>query len=139
MAVFLLRGEHGSTYQPPDPAGTVFGDVPLGTFLGAWIEQLSAEEITTGCGSGNYCPEASVNRASMAVFLLRAKHGADYHPPAAVGDVFEDVPLGTFLGDWIEQLAAEGITTGCGTKLYCPDQSVTRGEMAVFLARTFGL
>jgi N-acetylmuramoyl-L-alanine amidase len=55
------------------------------------------------------------------------------------GDVFDDVSLGTFLGAWIEQLAAEGITTGCGTRRFCPDQSVTRGEMAVFLARTFGL
>ncbi|MGE5276297.1 MAG: right-handed parallel beta-helix repeat-containing protein [Acidobacteriota bacterium] len=139
MAVFLLRGEHGSTYQPPDPTGQVFGDVPLGTFLAAWIEQLAAEEITTGCGGGNYCPETAVNRASMAVFLLRAKHGADYKPPAASGNVFDDVPPGTFLGDWIEQLAAEGITAGCGAKLFCPNQPVSRGEMAVFLVRTFGL
>ncbi len=139
MAVFLLRGIHDAAYQPPAATGTVFGDVPLGEFLGEWIERLAAEEITTGCGSGNYCPDASVNRASMAVFLLRAKHGADYQPPAAAGTVFDDVPLGTFLGNWIEQLALEGITAGCGTKLYCPDQPVTRGEMAVFLARTLGL
>jgi hypothetical protein len=139
MAVFLLRGEHGGSYQPPDPTGQVFGDVPLGTFLASWIEQLAAEKITTGCGGGNYCPDAAVNRASMAVFLLRAKHGADYKPPAASGNVFDDVPLGTFLGDWIEQLAAEGITAGCGAKLFCPNQPVSRGEMAVFLVRTFGL
>ncbi len=139
MAVFLLRGEHGGSYDPPDPTGLVFGDVPLGTFLASWIEQLAAEKITTGCGGGNYCPDAAVNRASMAVFLLRAKHGADYKPPAATGNVFDDVPLGTFLGDWIEQLAAEGITTGCGGKLFCPSQPVSRGEMAVFLVRTFGL
>jgi parallel beta-helix repeat protein len=139
MAVFLLRGIHGSAYQPPAATGAVFGDVTVGTFLAAWIERLAAEEITSGCGSGNYCPEAAVNRASMAVFLLRARHGADYQPPPATGSVFDDVPPGTFLGNWIEQLAAEAITAGCGTKLYCPDQPVTRGEMAVFLARTFDL
>ena len=139
MAVFLLRGKHGSSYRPPPASGHVFGDVPLGTFLGDWIERLAAEGITTGCGGGNYCPTAPVTRASMAVFLLRAKHGSDYHPRPAAGNVFGDVPLGTFLGDWIEQLAAEQITAGCGGGDYCPNQPVTRGQMAVFLVKTFGL
>jgi len=40
---------------------------------------------------------------------------------------------------WIEQLAAEGITGGCGNGNYCPDDSVTRAQMAVFLVRAFGL
>ncbi len=139
MAVFLLRGEHTSAYLPPPATGDKFDDVPLGTPFGAWIEQLAAEGITTGCGGNNYCPDASVTRDAMAKFLLLAKHGSSYQPPAATGDVFLDVPLGTFLGKWIEQLAAEGITSGCGTKLYCPDAVVSRGEMAVFLSRTFSL
>ena len=37
------------------------------------------------------------------------------------------------------QLAAEGITTGCSVNKYCPNQSVTRAEMAVFLVRTFDI
>jgi len=37
----------------------------------AWIKQLAAESITTGCGSGNYCPEDPVTRAQMAVFLVK--------------------------------------------------------------------
>jgi hypothetical protein len=40
---------------------------------------------------------------------------------------------------WIEQLAAEGITAGCGNGNYCPEAPVTRDQMAVFLVRTFGL
>ena len=59
-------------------------------------------------------------------------------PPAATG-VFTDVPLGSFADAWIEQLAAEGITSGCGAGIYCPDDAVTRDQMAVFLVRTFGL
>ena len=74
----------------------------------------------------------------MAVFLLRAKYGAGYAPPAATG-VFADVPLGAFAVDWIEQLAIEGITSGCGGGNYCPGDSVTRAQMAVFLVRTFEL
>jgi hypothetical protein len=38
----------------------------------AWIEQLAAEGITSGCGGGTYCPEDSVTRAQMAVFLVLA-------------------------------------------------------------------
>ena len=77
----------------------------------------------------------------MAVFLLRAKYGADYNPPAATGLVFQFVGAGDFAAAFIEALAAEGITGGCQASppLYCPGASVTRAQMAVFLVRTFGL
>ena len=99
------------------------------------IEKLRRTGITTGCGGGNYCPGDSVTRAQMAVFILRGKHGSSYHPPPATGTVFDDVPKTALFADWMEQFAAEGITTGCGGKNYCPNNSVTRGEMAVFLLR----
>jgi len=93
-----------------------------------------------GCGSGNYCPDNTVTRAEMAVFLLRAKYGADYTPPAVdSGTGFSDVPADYWAAAWIKQLAAEGITGGCATNLYCPESPVTRAEMAVFLVRTFKL
>jgi hypothetical protein len=74
----------------------------------------------------------------MAVFLLRAKYGQDYQPPTPTG-VFDDVDLNHWAAPWIEQLAAEGITTGCGPDIYCPKDAVTRAQMAVFLVRTFDL
>jgi hypothetical protein len=139
MAVFLLKAEHGASYAPPACTG-VFADVPCpGGFAADWIEQLATEGITGGCGSGNYCPNDPVTRAQMAVFLLKGKHGATYVPPACTG-VFADVPCPAgFAVDSIEQLAAEGITGGCGNGNYCPDSSVTRGQMAVFLTKTFAL
>lgn len=138
MAVFILRGEHGSAYVPPAATGTVFGDVSTSTFAASWIEQFAAEGITGGCGSGNYCPDANVTRAQMAIFLLKGKYGSAYVPPVATG-IFSDVPVGSFAADWIEQLAAEGITSGCGGGNYCPNSNVTRAEMAVFLVRAFNL
>jgi hypothetical protein len=53
--------------------------------------------------------------------------------------VFNDVPLNHCAAHWIEQLAWEGITSGCGGGNYCPWAPVTRDQMAVFLVRTFGL
>ncbi len=137
MAIFILRGMHGSAYVPPAATGAVFGDVPLGSFAADWIEQLAAEGITAGCGGGNYCPDANITRAQMAVFLLRGEHGSAYVPPTATGTIFSDVPLGSFAVDWIEQLALEGITGGCGAGIYCPNANVTRDQMAVFLVRAF--
>jgi len=139
MAVFLLRGIHGAGYQPPAATGTMFADVPVSQPFATWIEQLAREGITGGCGATTYCPDDPVTRGQMAVFLLRAKHGAGYEPPAATGTMFADVPVSQPYAKWIEQLAREGITWGCGVTTYCPDDPVTRGEMAVFLVRAFGL
>ena len=139
MAIFLERGINNAAYSPPPASGTVFGDVPAAYWAAAWIEQLADDGITGGCGGGNYCPDDAVTRAQMAVFLLRSKYGASYAPPPATGTMFGDVPAGHWAAAWIEQLAAEGITGGCGAGNYCPNDSVTRAQMAVFLVRTFNL
>jgi hypothetical protein len=74
----------------------------------------------------------------MAAFLLKAEHGSDYVPPACAG-AFADVTCPSLFADWIEQLAAEGVTGGCGGGNYCPLNPNTRGQMAVFLTKTFSL
>ncbi len=136
MAVFLLKAERGSSYTPPNCTG-VFLDVPCpGTFT-SWVEELAAEGITGGCGGGNYCPANPVTRQQMAVFLLKTKHGSSYIPPACAG-IFGDVPCPSQFADWIEQLFHESITGGCGGGNYCPGNPNTRGQMAVFLVKTFG-
>jgi S-layer homology domain len=139
MAVFLLKAEHGSSYVPPDCAG-IFTDVPCPSQFADWIEQLSNEGITAGCGGGAYCPDQAVTRQQMAVFLLKAEHGPSYAPPTCTG-VFEDVPCPGQFTDWVEQLYAEAITGGCQTSplLYCPTSPVNRGQMAVFLVKTFNI
>jgi len=140
MAVFLERGMHGSSYSPPAASGHVFGDVPASYWAAAWIEKLAADRITAGCGEGNYCPAYPVTRAQMAIFLLKAKHGSAYTPPAAGPDTgFNDVPSNYWAAGWIKQLAVEGITGGCAADRYCPENPVTRAQMAVFLVKTFGL
>ncbi|MBI4771782.1 MAG: S-layer homology domain-containing protein, partial [Chloroflexi bacterium] len=148
MAVFLLRGTHGAAgYSPPAATGAMFADVAANYWAAAWIEQLAREGITGGCAPGTgdppglpyYCPEGNVTRAQMSVFLLRAEHSSSYTPPPATGAMFSDVPAGHWAAAWIEQLAREGITGGCGPGLYCPETPVTRAQMAVFLVRTFQL
>ncbi|MFZ5878110.1 MAG: ExeM/NucH family extracellular endonuclease [Chloroflexota bacterium] len=139
MAVFILRAKYGDTYVPPAATGLTFNDVDAGDFAADYIEALEAEGITAGCGGGNYCPNAYITRAEMAVFILRGMYGNAYTPPAATGLVFNDVDDGDFAAAYIEALEAEGITTGCGGGNYCPNSFVTRAEMAVFLVTAFNL
>ena len=71
MAVFLLKTEHGSAYTPAACSGA-FSDVACPSLFADWIEQLAAEEVTGGCGGGNYCPQSVSTRGQMAVFLAKA-------------------------------------------------------------------
>jgi hypothetical protein len=137
MAVFILKAEHGICYTPPPCAG-IFPDVPCTSSFAPWIEAMAAEGITSGCGGGKFCPLAPVRRDQMAVFLLKGEHGESYVPPPCAG-IFADVPCPGPFADWIEQIKAEGITSGCGTGTYCPSNNNTRGQMAVFLVKTFRL
>ena len=59
--------------------------------------------------------------------------------PAPPTPTFGDVPTDHPFYQFIEALAASGITGGCGSGNYCPDNPVTRGQMAVFIAKALGL
>lgn len=137
MAVLLIRAAlYPAPFALPAPAG-LFADVPPSHPFAAWIEGLAMAGVTSGCDVAplRYCPAAPVTRAEIAVLLLRAEHGAGYQPPAATGTMFADVPASHPFASWIEQLAAEGITSGCGPGTFCPTLPVTRGQLAVFLVK----
>lgn len=103
----------------------------------AYINTIVQLSISTGCGPNTFCPDASVTRETMPVFLLRAKFGPSYTPPeCSPPDLFLDVHSGEPLCKWIEALATMGVVNGCGGGNYCPLAAVTRDQMAVFLLRT---
>jgi predicted outer membrane repeat protein len=119
----------------------LFADVPVTgkEWMEPWIEAFYYAGITTGCAGSplRFCPESTVTRAEMAVFLLRAMNlPGPYSPPAAT-HTFADVPVAgkEWMEAWIDQFYAEGVTTGCGGGNYCPENHVTRAEMAVFVLR----
>jgi hypothetical protein len=142
MAVFLERVMRGVGY-PFSPTGTLFSDVPMPHWAVGAIEQLYADGVTLGCTASplRFCPDNSVTRAEMAIFLLRARHGAAYNPGSATGLVFSDVPAGHWAAAWIERFAALGYTAGCSSQppAFCPSELVTRAQMAMFLQRVFNL
>jgi hypothetical protein len=116
-------------------AGLSFGDVDPSSGFYPFIENIFHNGITVGCGGTSYCPTSSTTRGQMAVFLLKSKYGADHVPPPATGTVFNDVPADAPFAAWIEELAALGITGGCGGGDYCPTSAVTRQQMSAFLLK----
>ena len=113
-----------------------FLDVPQGDIFHGYVEKIFRNRITAGVGNGNYGRNQLTTRAQMAVFLLKAEHGPFYVPPVATAKPFEDVELGSFAADWIAQLKAEQITSGCdGGTNYCPNAPTTREAMAAMLLK----
>ncbi len=112
-----------------------FLDMPGDNLFHDFVVRIFRAGITAGCGGGDYCPASAVRRDQMAVFLLKAKHGPGFLPPDCAG-VFPDVPCDSPFAKWVEQLAAEGVTAGCGGGNYCPADPVRRDQMAVFLLKS---
>ncbi len=115
--------------------GSTFADVPSTHWAFAYINAIYEAGLTTGCGGGNYCPEAVVTREQMAAFLVRALEG---EPPAGYcggAAPFGDVAPGSWACGYIKRLVELGVTSGCGGGNYCPVAAVTREQMAAFLVR----
>jgi len=121
------------------PSQTAFGDVSFDHWAWRAIDSIAASGVTAGCVSepfARFCPTTTVSRAQMAVFLLKAEHGATIQPPPPSGQVFSDVPIGHWAAAWIEELWREGVTSGCGASTYCPTADISRAEMTVLMLKT---
>jgi outer membrane protein assembly factor BamB len=116
--------------------GESFFDVPRSSPYYRFVETLLHRNVTGGCTSTAYCPAAATTREQMAVFVLVAKEGSGYAPPACGTPMFSDVPASSPFCRWIEELARRGVAGGCGANMYCPTAHVSREEMAVFVLAT---
>ena len=139
MASFLTRAL--KLNAPTDPTAHDFEDVTDDNAHHDAITAIAAAQITLGCNTERtrYCPDQPVTRAQMASFLTRAlKLNAPTDPTA---HDFEDVTGDNAHHNDITAIAAAQITLGCNTERtrYCPDQPVTRAQMASFLTRALKL
>jgi hypothetical protein len=116
--------------------GDSFADVPRANPFYRFVETLLHHGVTAGCSAATYCPGASTTREQMAVFVLVAKEGRAYAPPACFYSQFFDVPITSPFCPWIQELTRRGIVGGCGFGNYCPTAPVSRQEMAVFSLAT---
>ena len=135
MAVWLVRVL--DEQDPPAVDQSSFADVDSDEWWLAYMERLAELEVTKGCKTEplRFCPDRAVSRAQMATFLVRA-FGLEAADPGGFTDT-----EGNTHEDNIDALAAAGVTAGCKAEplRYCPTRSVTRAQMATFLARALGL
>jgi hypothetical protein len=111
----------------------VFQDVPVTHPFFSHIGMLKDTGVTRGCTATTFCPDQSTSRGQMAAFLVRAILGDtfDYSPLPYFTDVPETHPF----FNYIQKLRELGVTAGCSLTAYCPEDTVTRGQMAAFLIR----
>lgn len=101
---------------------------------------MSGMDVTRGCNppaNDLFCPDDPVTRGQMAAFLVRA-----LGLKANTHQGFTDVEAGSTFAADIGRLATAGITRGCNppsNSLFCPDDPVTRAQMAAFLVRALNL
>ncbi len=130
-------------FRSADPSGS--GELTAADDAG--IHQPAVESLSrdvsgifegTGCKQG-LCPGGQLRRWEMAVWLVRVLDGTN--PARQAATRFDDVDAGVWWAPYTDRLAELGVTNGCATGplRFCPDEAVTRGQMAAFLVRAFGL
>jgi len=131
MAVFVIAGIEGSN-QFTYSTTPYFTDVPPSSPFFKFVQKMKDLGITAGCTATTYCPNDPVTRGEMAVFIIVGRYGTIKFTYPDV-PYFTDVPFGSTFFPFVQKMAQDGITAGCGGGLYCPDTALTRGQMAVFV------
>ena len=132
--------DDGGGDELPPTASELFDDVDPGVWYESAVSWMILHEVTSGCATNLFCPDADLTREQFVTFLWRAAG----RPPAPYlgSEAFTDVREGGYAEESIGWAVANGITRGCTSGQYgdpdwqfCPTQAVTRGQMATLLYR----
>ena len=139
-SVFLVSamGLVPSLHTPQVPT---FADVTPAHGFYRFIEAVARTGVMSGCGSNQFCPETPITRGQFAVALMKGIGVTN--PPVPATQTFQDVPPSNPQYPYIEEMVRRGITGGCfnvgGVRKFCPDDSLTRSEVSVFISVAFKL
>jgi hypothetical protein len=133
-AVIEIAGQWLPLLQKPASAVAQFTDEPASDGFFDYVNFISLRQITNGCTTATtYCPNDTMTRAEMAAFVIRALYGESFAYTQT--PYFTDVPATHARFAYIQKMRDLGITTGCGTNVFCPDGALSREQMAVFIVR----
>jgi hypothetical protein len=145
MAVYISRAvAGGDEHVPPGPSEPTFGDVDTDHWAFDCIEYAAENGIVQGHQDGSYRPSLTVDRGQMAVYVARSicdptgEEGLAGYVPADPRN-FPDVASDFWSYKHVEYCVENGVVAGYLDGLYHPEIVVTRDQMAVYVARAFGL
>jgi hypothetical protein len=140
----------GNPYDCISGGISLFTDVAPTNVACPAIHFIYSQGITTGCGSGIFCPNTLLPRWQMAIFLARSMlgpgvpiptsgtvSGNPYDCVSGGNSLFTDVAPTNVACPAIHYIYSQGVTTGCAAGLYCPAVDLPRWQMAIFLVRAF--
>jgi hypothetical protein len=135
--------------------GKQFGDVTTPPSEPDVASKFDAMKITSGCSATGFCPNDSITREQLAVFIVRAAINAEVNPPTdntlnvepplPTQVSFSDVPATHQFYRYIEDLKKRGFSGGCGAAPpgglppFCPGDFVTRAQLATFVMKLLGI
>ncbi|MFB3879733.1 MAG: S-layer homology domain-containing protein [Armatimonadota bacterium] len=145
MAVYIARSLAGcDAAVPPGPDSPSFPDVPLSHWAYKHVEYVRLRYVVQGYDDGSYRPEDPVDRGQMAVYVARSVSDPTgdegliwYTPPPT--PTFADVSETFWARKHVEFCHEQGVVQGYSDGMYHPEYTVTRDQMAVYIARAFGL
>ncbi len=136
MAVYIARAMAGADWLVPDgPSSASFSDVDSDHWAYRHVEYAAAQGVVAGYPGGDYRPDLQVDRGQMAVYIARARGWSDTTPI----EFFADVPVAHWAAAEVTACVANGVVSGYEDGLYHPERTVTRDQMAVYIARGFDL
>lgn len=109
---------------------TVFTDMPAKHEFLPYVRFLKQQGILSGYEDGTFKPNEPLTRAQMAK-LLSTAFKLKGHPTKP----FKDIETGHWAAEYIDALAANGITTGKPDGTFAPNEHVTRAQASAFLHR----
>jgi hypothetical protein len=113
----------------------MFTDMPTSPWKRETVVDAWRRGLLAGCGGERVCADGRLNRAQMASLLARAS-GRDDDASAAAR--FRDVPTDLVHAGAIGALAADGVTLGCRSDRYCPNDRLSRAATASLIVRARG-
>jgi hypothetical protein len=145
MAVYVARAlvspSGDAAIADPEPPPS-FSDVGLTHWAYKHIEYAASQNVVQGYADGTYGPAIPLDRGQMAVFIARAMVAPD--GDAAVPDpvppaTFPDVASTFWAYKHVEYCVEHEVVQGYEDGKYHPEGPCTRDQMAVYIARAFGL